>query len=223
MFIKNLNIIKDYKAYLVVGVGCLLATVVLFSQVIGSSTNNNEIEIKQVLKEDNKSFEELAYLSTDLNNISSKLNKIEEQLGRPAINIEPIQQQLSSLAVETEKLSNNSRDIIRSAIDTANEDLREKLSNIENELADLKEKQKVSTYIKAENLPFETLHIDNIQGQSVVTVRYNSTIFPMTVGDYLAGWKLVKAEFNNQEVEYINSKEEHILLSFNNSFDYKVS
>lgn len=218
MLLENLKIFTEDKSNLAIAVAILC--VVVFGTYSLMPASENNINTKDIASEKAVNNDELSAIksfSNNLDDITLKLNKIEQELIKPAVNIEPIQAQISSLAKETEELNSSSQNMLHEAINNATSDLKAKLSSIEQELSALKKEQLSASFVKEENLPFKVLHIDNIQGNNVATVRYNNTYFPLTEGEHLAGWKVIKSEFDSQKLELINEKGEHVLVALNNS------
>lgn len=220
MILENLKLIKNNRLLLLSGIGILVAlstTAIGYYYIADNQDKKSETMVSEDLTPQSNSEMvrpiSIQSFNNSLTDITLKLNSIEAELLKPAASLAPIQEQISALAQETEAFNIESKELLGKMFDFATKDLKDKLSNIENELAELKEKQKKAVFVKVENLPFNVLHIDNIQGNNITTIRYNNTIFPLTEGDYLAGWKLVRSGFNEQETEFINEKDEHVLVS----------
>jgi hypothetical protein len=50
---------------------------------------------------------------------------------------------------------------------------------------------------------------------NVVTLNYNNTVFPIGIDNYVAGWKLIRADFTKQQAEFINKKNQHVIVDLN--------
>ncbi len=73
------------------------------------------------------------------------------------------------------------------------------------------EKMIVSTstnkkYLDAKLLPFQVTSVDVISQQPFVSVNYNHQMMPLGVGDSLAGWKILNADYAAMEVEFENDQ-----------------
>jgi hypothetical protein len=156
------------------------------------------------------------YLGTELNDLAVKLANIQQKLtSGNIVNLDPITQQLADLAKQSQDLAAKSNDLIKDQIETSTKELTAKLSVIKKQLTKLEDAQKHIRYLKPSNLPFTVIALDNIQQNNVVTIRYNHTTMPLTIGDYLAGWKLINADFANQKCEFVNQKGQHVVVDLN--------
>lgn len=214
MNLRNLKLIKGNKLFTgAAGIGAAIIACALIVAIDYVLTDKQDKELMLAVKTQDKELKSLGYFNDNLVNITTKLNNIESEILKPSTNIEPLQEQITNLAEETKVLNKENKELFSTSIDNVARDLKDSLSDIENELSDLKEKQKQAVFIKAENLPFSVLHIDNIQGNNITTIRYNNTIFPLTQSENLAGWKLIRVGFHEQEAEFVNEKNEHVLIS----------
>ena len=213
MNLRNLKLIKGKLFTGTFGVGVVIIACVIIVAIDYVLSDKQDKELMLSIKKRSDDLKSLTAVNDNLVDITTKLNNIETQVLKPSTNVEPLQQQIISLTEETKALNKENKDLISTSIDNVARDLKDTLSDIEDELLDLNEKQKQAVFIKEDNLPFGVLHIDNIQGNNITTIRYNNTIFPLTQNDNLAGWRLIRAGFHEQEAEFVNDKNEHVLIS----------
>ena len=156
-------------------------------------------------------------LSVQLNSIARQVTQIRQELGNNQlqINLDSVNAELAKVSHQAEQLAAKSDDLITNEIKSSSKQLAAKLNKITNELHKLQQERKIVTYLKPANLPFKIISIDNIQQQNIVSVNYNHTDFPLEIGDYLTGWKLVKADFASQRAEFINHKNQHVVIDLN--------
>lgn len=216
MNLENLKLIKGRLFTGTFGVGIVIIACVIIVAIDYVLSDKQDKELMLNIEKQINDLKPLTAVNDNLIGITTKLNNIETQVLKPSTNVEPLQQQITNLTEETKALNKEnkeSKELISTSIDNVARDLKESLSGIEDELLDLNEKQKQAVFIKEDNLPFGVLHIDNIQGNTIATIRYNNTIFPISEGENLAGWRLIRAAFHEQEAEFVNDKNEHVRVS----------
>ncbi len=155
--------------------------------------------------------------SESLNDITEKLANLEKKLNADGavVNVQSIESDLQKIHEQSNRLAKGSNELIRSQIKQSNEQLSKKIDGLTEELSSLKEEKKQTKFLKPADLPYQVVSVDNIQQQNVVTVSYDNTVFPMDVGDYLANWKLISANFTSQKAEFVNKKGQHIVIDLN--------
>ena len=153
------------------------------------------------------------YLTERLQDISDQLITIHHQLDQT--NNDEVKQQIASLIDQIKTLSSESNKMITQQIQESTHLLQKQLFLINARLIKLQAAQKHIKYLKTKDLPFQVISIDNIQQNNVVTIVYNKTTFPIEMGSYVAGWKLISADFVTQETEFVNSKSQHVIVDLN--------
>jgi hypothetical protein len=71
----------------------------------------------------------------------------------------------------------------------------------------------VKQYLEAKVLPFQVISIDVISQQPFVSVDYEHHVMPLGVGDSLAGWKIVSADYAAVEVELKNNQGQDVKVN----------
>lgn len=155
--------------------------------------------------------------SESLEDITKKLANLEEKLSSDGavVNVQSIQSDIKSIQKKSEQLSEGSNEFIKAQIKKSNEELSAKIDGLSKELASLKAEKKQTKFLNVEDLPYQVISVDNIQQQNIVTVSYDNSVFPMDIGDYLASWKLISADFVSQKAEFVNKKNQHIVVDLN--------
>lgn len=68
-------------------------------------------------------------------------------------------------------------------------------------------------YLDVKALPFTVIAIDVISQQPFVSVDYDHHVTPLGVGDSLAGWKVVDANYGAVEVEFKNDQGQYVRIN----------
>lgn len=160
------------------------------------------------------------YATTTNPYLNKKLSEFEESLAMVAKKVEQSDTKNHSkqLQQELQQLEHNLQTISQTGAQTqtnlaaTSQDLHTQLHKLEESLQELKDTTKKTIYLKADTLPFAVIAIDTIQHQSVVTIDYDYKTFPMEKGDKLAGWQLVSIQYREQVAEFVNDKQEHVVI-----------
>lgn len=59
---------------------------------------------------------------------------------------------------------------------------------------------------KTTKLPFSVMHIDVVHHYKLISIKFGQRIMAMEVGDSLAGWKLIKADYRHKKTHWLNKK-----------------
>jgi hypothetical protein len=202
------RLIKQQKALLVIG-----AILTGMMMVGGYAWHENFFVSTTIHKKNGNDHRQLVQ---QLNEVAIKMAAIEHHLATdPLIYIEKIQLDLAKLKERTEQVALESRQVISHQIEQATLDLNQHLTVLTARLEKLEKEKTQAVYLFPSSLPFEIQHIDTIQQSTIVTVYYDNTTFPLEVGDYLAGWKLISVDFTEQKAEFINQKRQHVVVDLN--------
>jgi len=140
-------------------------------------------------------------------------------------------EQINGMRSQIEKLAANTKD--SSSINQMNQELGEIEKDVtgvakSNELqkiaadmvAHLNELEKsvvannhAKQYLDIKALPFQVVSVDVIAEQPFVSVDYQHHVLPLSVGDSLAGWKLVQADYAAVEAEFINNQGQYVKVN----------
>ena len=213
---KYAPILKRYKKIIIIS-GSILVVIIIAILIISGKNPHNAADIKSV-KTTALSSKTAAgdYIKQRLKDISDQLVTIRNRLDESgATNFATINRQLASLISEMKELSSESNKMITQQIQKSTAQLKRQLVLINLELSRLQQEQKKIKYLKPAALPFQIISIDNIQQNNVVTLNYNNTTFPIGIDSYVAGWKLIRADFTEQQAEFVNKKSQHVIIDLN--------
>lgn len=148
--------------------------------------------------------------SDELNSISTELQSIQDSLNTDSAtgNIKQIKSEINSVLYQVKSLITTSDNNIADEIQSASQTLASQLAGMQGQLSNIQQLNQPGSYIDSSNLPFTVQFIDNVSGQSVVTVNYNNLLTPVSVGESLAGWTLISADYASQYAVFQNSKDQ---------------
>lgn len=157
--------------------------------------------------------------------LSMTLSHIERTLSekRSVVNVESLRKELARARGQATALAKQSNQLITQAIAKSTAQLNTRLETITQQLKMLQEKGKKIVFVHPSTLPFKVISINNIQQNDIVTIRYNHTTWPLNIGDYLAGWRLIHADFSAQRAEFVNQQKQHVMISLNRNDVHAIS
>jgi hypothetical protein len=127
--------------------------------------------------------------------------------------------------VALEMVEKNITSIQKAVVDIAtNADLQKistQIANTKNDIdfqfSDLKKSISSSTlgkeYINESKLPFHIISVDIIGNEPYVSVNYENHVFPLAIGDKLADWDLLEADYDSGTAEFTNDKNQHVKIN----------
>lgn len=212
--LKRLKKLKNKKVLISAVLGLILVVFIIFL-FFHESKKHKTADKAKVTQTTNSYF-----LGKQLNDIAVKLAKIQTDLAKNTgvLDLDPIKEQIKQLTTQTQELSDKSSKLISKQIHDSTEQLKTELNIIKAKLTMLQQEKQKIAYLKPADLPFSIVSLDNIQQNNVVTVSYDYKTIPLNIGDYLAGWKLINADFANQKAEFINQKNQknqHVIVDLN--------
>ena len=146
--------------------------------------------------------------------ISQQMAALQAQLNQLSVNVNDSPQAQTILAHLNETLTDIQKNLMGNAksadVDTLNQTMREGFDSLTKILA---ENGQAKTYLEAKTLPFQVISVDVIAEQPFVSVEENHRILPLGMGDSLAGWKLVSADYDAVEVVFENDKGQYVKIS----------
>lgn len=218
------KLLKQHKKMTITVISVVILILIILILSLGVSSNlktrtssqltNNGL-LSNSSKSSNDAQQYLAgdYLKLRLQDISDQLSTVLTLLNQS--NGADARRKIAVLMDQMKTLSSESNQLMTRQIQESTASLQKQLKVIQHQLDQLKEAQKHIKYLKVSDLPFHVISIDNIQQNNVVTIDYNKTTFPIEIGSYVAGWKLIAADFVDQKAEFINSKEQHVVVDLN--------
>jgi len=153
--------------------------------------------------------------------ILRKLNDINSILQIAENNSLNSQQQQVAL----EMIEKNITSIQKAVVDIAtNADLQKvstQITNTKNDIdfqfSDLKKSISSSAlgkeYLNESRLPFHIISIDIIGNEPYVSINYENHVFPLAIGDQLADWNLLEADYDSGTAEFVNEKNQHVKIN----------
>lgn len=162
-------------------------------------------------------------MQNQLNDISAKLANIESSLSNKDayVDIDSIKSTVASLIIQINQITQNGDKAIATQITQSSDQLNTQLKTINSTLSQIKQQNVHHTVIPASNLPFQVVSIDNIQENDIVTINYENHIAPLEINESLAGWRLVKANTNDQKATFENKAKNYVKIDLNNVSDSK--
>ncbi len=162
-------------------------------------------------------------MQNQLNDISAKLANIESSLSNKDayVDIDSIKSTVASLITQVNEITQKDDNAITTQITQGNDQLNTQLKTIKTTLSEIKQQNVHHTVIPASNLPFQVVSIDNIQENDIVTINYENHIAPLEINESLAGWRLVKANTNDQKATFENKAKNYVKIDLNNVSDSK--
>lgn len=206
---------KDYLNYknLIMMATFVILAVFFITQVMLHSPSKSELKKPSVIQPTL-----IARSDATLADIQTKLAMIEQQLNQQntASTLKPMTAQLGSLHQTLVNLQQKNRQQMNEQLAKDNAATTGQIQALRNELATLRQllQRNQVMVLKPEALPFRVTAIDMIQGQAVVTLQYDYKSFPIQKGDSIAGWQLNQVDYAQQKAEFIDSKQQHVLIDF---------
>lgn len=187
---------KRYLLFILPFIGVLLVTVFTFLQ-----HQNQQAQLVHLERQDNLNLVvELREMRDQLHEIASGTQSSPE--------LQPL---LAKLSTEMADMEKNMTDVAKSAdIQKMAVQLDEHLSHVEKAVS---ASGQAKQYVDAKNLPFQVVAIDVIAQQPFVSIDYDHRVTPLGVGDSLAGWKVVRADYGAFEVEFENNQGQTIRIT----------
>lgn len=68
-------------------------------------------------------------------------------------------------------------------------------------------------YLDVKALPFKVISVDVISEQPFVSIDYQHHITPMDVGNTIAGWEIVSADYDHTVAEFKNNKGQYVKVN----------
>lgn len=188
----------------------IIAALILILTISNIATHKSS-SIKDQMSIQNKRSESILH---ELNEINAILHDVEKNphntkeqqdaLQTLEKNIISTQKSLIDVAKNTDiqKISTQLTSV-KDDIDSKMDDLKKAVSK---NIAD-------KEYLDASKLPFHVLSIDIIAGQPYTSIEYAGHVSPLSVGDRLAGWRVIGMDYNEALAEFINDKNQYIKVS----------
>ncbi len=152
-------------------------------------------------------------INDQLGSIAAQISSMQNSLTNNPSDVKVIKKTLSSVIYQIKNMISESDEGISDQIQNSAQTLASQLDGMKGQLTNIQQLSQPGGYIDPSNLPFTVQFIDNVSGQAVVTVSYNNLLTPVSVGESLAGWTLVNADYASQYAVFQNSKDQLVKAS----------
>ncbi len=153
----------------------------------------------------------------DTQSVRAQLNTVEKALNQLSYhnqNPEDFRNTLSSIINNMALLQ---KSVDQSAKSSDVDKITAQISVITQNMGELKklvtESSNGKEYLDAKSLPFKVISVDVISQQPFVSINYQNHITPLGMGDTVAGWEIVSADYDNAVAEFKNSKDQYIKVN----------
>lgn len=193
------------KKHLIIILSGIAVLIVLFLIALQRNTSVNNFNLAQdknkseILRKLNQIHETLLASAGNTNNADQKntLQKLDKEVA-------DIQRSISTVA------KTNDLDKVSSQLLSIKTDVDMQMSDIKKSLSGAGQTKQ---YLDPGMLPFKVVTVDVISGQPYVSVDYDHHVFPLSMGDLLAGWRVVYADFSEGVAEFVNDKNQYIRIN----------
>lgn len=169
----------------------------------------------------NKSVDPVIQPDNEMSIVHKQLMDLEDQLGNLAfevkksakpLDLNTINQEIKHLSEMLEKNNLKGDEEISQLFSENHIQLTQKLDGINQIVNQLSKTHQPIQYLEINALPFTVLSIDSIQQIPVASVMYDFKTIPLEVKDSLAGWIVINLNFGKQQIEFENTKKEHVIV-----------
>jgi hypothetical protein len=199
------QLIKSNKKYLAISL-----LIVLMVTLLGFIGRHKHGTIEDLVSLQNKRSEsilhELSDINATLHNVSSNPANAKQQ------------EFFRSLEKEILTIQQSIVDVARgSDIQKVARQIALVKDDVDSQINDLKKAVSENTgnkqYLDVSALPFHVISVDVIAEQSYVSVDYANHILPFAISDFLAGWRVVSADYDSGIAEFVNEKNQYVKVS----------
>lgn len=176
--------------------------VLMFSFLHHNAKSLNSFELNQAKK--------TSVILTKVDDIQANLQLLSSSPKNLATTISAINNDLLTIEKVTTELAKAS-DIqkVSNQITSLQQDVDTKMLDLKQKVSSSGEKQ----YIDSKSLPFRVISIDVISQQPFVSIDYVNHITPLAVGDSIAGWRIISANYDAAVVEFKNDHDQYVKVS----------
>ncbi len=186
----------------------LFISYLIFTTFLLFLENHRETSMNALqAKHDTTILRELKNINTALQVVENNPNNTKQQqdiLQGLEKNILNVQKSMADFA-KTRDIEN-----IALEISSAKDEIGTQLHDIKKTIS---ENSNSKEYLDASTLPFHIISVDVISGQPYVSVQYANHVSPLSIGDELAGWRVISADYESTVSEFVNDKNQHIKVS----------
>lgn len=153
----------------------------------------------------------------DTQSVTAQLNTVQRALNQLSYhnqNPEDFKDTLNSIS---NNMSSLQKSIDQSAKSSDVDKITAQITVITQSVGELKklvaESGNGKEYLDANSLPFKVISVDVISQQPFVSIDYQNHITPLGIGDTVAGWEIVSADYDNAAAEFKNSKDQYVKVN----------
>lgn len=158
----------------------------------------------------------LTAIGQTLNGVASKIAVMEKevQAGKSTsnINVEKLTKQLQDIEKKVNGATAVSASALSNEIAHSTNALKVQLNSINQRLKSIQSQKSNIKQLPVSSLLFKVLYIENIQGNTVITLSYNHSTFPLMVGETFQGFRLSKADYGQQTAVFTNEKHQEVTI-----------
>ena len=211
--IKISNLGRKNTIRLLAVVAIVIFSIITFCLVLQHEESVTKFE-KQ--KQEQLIISQTEQLSSELSDISVKISDVQKQLqSGDNQDIQEVQKTLLALSEQVKTIADNSNTIIEKAIEVNTYKLQQQLGSIQTQLVEIKDHKDKLNIVDANQLGFQVVDIFNMDHKDIVSVHYGAHTVPIIEGESIAGWSLSSASFATQRADFVNEKNQHVIINLN--------
>ncbi len=149
--------------------------------------------------------------------VTAQLNTVQRALNQLFYHNQKPQDFKESLNSISNNMTSLQKSIDQSAKSTEVEKIVAQTTLIKQNIDELKklvaESGNGKEYLDAKTLPFKVISVDVISQQPFVSIDYQNHITPLGIGDTVAGWEIVSADYDHATAEFKNNKDQYVKVN----------
>lgn len=187
---------------------------VVIALILLTTNHHHRNQNKQSRQLNDAIYSQVRKASEDLRIIGVQVASLTKSLNNEhsVVEFNVVRKSLDEMSRQIQEMKDKNDDSLTLLIEAQGDKTNKKLDSLQAGIDALQINGKKVIYLHEQELPFLLESVDLIQQQPVVTVRYDYKSQPLDVGYFLAGWKLISADFSKQLAEFVNHKEQHIII-----------
>lgn len=179
---------------------------IIFSMILLILLGNENDHLSRIAYDQNKQEKAIMNALDDVSRNVQRLTAYSQKSAEFKETLITINQNLTDIKTSVASLAKTS-DVLK-----VDSDVIAMQQNMNEDMDDLK-KMVVSQskdYLDPKVLPFHVISIDMLAEQPFISIDYNHHITPLTLGDSLAGWMIMQANYEKSYVEFKNANNKYV-------------